>query len=61
MRANQIAQRYSLMGREKEAQEEAAEVLRIDPSFLSNIMQKHPSSRIKLIWIAILVPCAKRG
>jgi len=33
MRANQIAQRYSLMGREKEAQEEAAEVLRIDPKF----------------------------
>ena len=57
-----LAATYSMMGREKEARAEAAEVLRINPKFSLDYYGKDTSIiRINRKQIESLTPCARRG
>ena len=50
-----------MMGREKEARAEAAEVLRINPKFSVDYLAKNFHIRINRKEIKSLTPCARRG
>ena len=56
-----LAATYSMMGREKEARAEAAEVLRINPKFSVDSYAKILAYKDQSEMIGSLTPCVRRG